>query len=87
MGDAGHRDAICPRIAYMPQGLGKNLYPDLSIRREHRVFRPRFSDSRAPNGNGGLPNFWRAPDWRRSPTVRRRNYRAACGRSSACAAR
>ena len=22
-----HRDAVCPRIAYMPQGLGKNLYP------------------------------------------------------------
>jgi ribosome-dependent ATPase len=26
-----HRVAICPRIAYMPQGLGKNLYPTLSV--------------------------------------------------------
>ena len=26
-----HRDAVCPRIAYMPQGLGKNLYPSLSV--------------------------------------------------------
>ncbi len=26
-----HRDAICPRIAYMPQGLGKNLYATLSV--------------------------------------------------------
>ena len=31
MSDAGHRAAVCPRIAYMPQGLGKNLYPDLSV--------------------------------------------------------
>jgi ribosome-dependent ATPase len=30
MADAAHRTAVCPRIAYMPQGLGKNLYPDLS---------------------------------------------------------
>lgn len=22
--DAGHRASVCPRIAYMPQGLGKN---------------------------------------------------------------
>ncbi|MEP3279348.1 MAG: ribosome-associated ATPase/putative transporter RbbA [Stappiaceae bacterium] len=26
-----HRSAIAPRIAYMPQGLGKNLYPSLSV--------------------------------------------------------
>jgi ABC-type Fe3+/spermidine/putrescine transport system ATPase subunit len=31
MADAGHRRAVCPRIAYMPQGLGKNLYPTLSV--------------------------------------------------------
>ncbi|WP_375690281.1 ribosome-associated ATPase/putative transporter RbbA [Pseudooceanicola sp. LIPI14-2-Ac024] len=31
MRDAGHRNAVCPRIAYMPQGLGKNLYPTLSV--------------------------------------------------------
>jgi ribosome-dependent ATPase len=30
MGNAGHRAAVCSRIAYMPQGLGKNLYPTLS---------------------------------------------------------
>ena len=27
-----HRREACPRIAYMPQGLGKNLYLDLSVR-------------------------------------------------------
>jgi ribosome-dependent ATPase len=31
MADPRHREATCPRIAYMPQGLGKNLYPTLSI--------------------------------------------------------
>jgi ribosome-dependent ATPase len=31
MAEAGHRQAVGPRIAYMPQGLGKNLYPTLSV--------------------------------------------------------
>jgi ribosome-dependent ATPase len=31
MADKHHRLEICPRIAYMPQGLGKNLYPTLSV--------------------------------------------------------
>jgi len=31
MADREHRLAVCPRIAYMPQGLGKNLYPTLSV--------------------------------------------------------
>ena len=31
MADAQHRRTVCPRIAYMPQGLGKNLYPTLSV--------------------------------------------------------
>lgn len=31
MSDKQHREAVCPKIAYMPQGLGKNLYPTLSI--------------------------------------------------------
>ena len=29
--DAAHRRDACPRIAYMPQGLGKNLYLELSV--------------------------------------------------------
>ncbi|MCW5621922.1 MAG: ABC transporter ATP-binding protein, partial [Burkholderiales bacterium] len=29
--DALHRRAVCSRIAYMPQGLGRNLYPTLSV--------------------------------------------------------
>lgn len=31
MGDHHHRSRVCPRIAYMPQGLGKNLYMTLSV--------------------------------------------------------
>ncbi|WPL18184.1 putative ABC transporter ATP-binding protein YbhF [Thiorhodovibrio winogradskyi] len=31
MASARHRGRVCPRISYMPQGLGKNLYPTLSI--------------------------------------------------------
>jgi ribosome-dependent ATPase len=31
MAEASHRQAVGPRIAYMPQGLGKNLYPTLSV--------------------------------------------------------
>ena len=31
MRDKKHRSAICPRIAYMPQGLGRNLYMTLSV--------------------------------------------------------
>lgn len=28
---SSYREAVCSRIAYMPQGLGKNLYPTLSV--------------------------------------------------------
>ncbi|MFH1878062.1 MAG: ribosome-associated ATPase/putative transporter RbbA [Candidatus Omnitrophota bacterium] len=28
--DVRHRNVVCPRIAYMPQGLGKNLYLELT---------------------------------------------------------
>lgn len=31
MAQASHRRDVCPRIAYMPQGLGKNLYATLSV--------------------------------------------------------
>ena len=31
MKDRAHREGVCPRIAFMPQGLGKNLYLELSV--------------------------------------------------------
>ncbi|MBB5040568.1 ribosome-associated ATPase/putative transporter RbbA [Prosthecobacter dejongeii] len=42
MTDAGHRHRICPRIAYMPQGLGKNLYASLSIEENLQFFARLF---------------------------------------------
>lgn len=31
MASGKHRSAVCPHIAYMPQGLGKNLYQTLTV--------------------------------------------------------
>ena len=45
--DAGHRRAVCPRIAYMPQGLGKNLYPTLSVFENVDFFGRLFGQERA----------------------------------------
>ena len=42
MASQRHRDAVCPRIAYMPQGLGKNLYPTLSIEENLQFFARLF---------------------------------------------
>ena len=47
MSDSAHRATICPRIAYMPQGLGKNLYPDLSVRENIEFFSRLFGQSRS----------------------------------------
>jgi ribosome-dependent ATPase len=44
--DSKHRAAVCPRIAYMPQGLGKNLYPDLSVRENIEFFGRLFGQTR-----------------------------------------
>lgn len=47
MADAAHREAVCPRIAYMPQGLGKNLYPTLSIDENLEFFGRLFGQDAA----------------------------------------
>ena len=44
--DTSHRASVCPKIAYMPQGLGKNLYPDLSVRENIEFFGRLFGQSR-----------------------------------------
>ena len=43
----GHRSQVCPRIAYMPQGLGRNLYPTLSVE-ENLDFFARLFGQAAP---------------------------------------
>jgi len=47
MANAAFRRATCPRIAYMPQGLGKNLYPTLSVFENTDFFGRLFGYSKA----------------------------------------
>jgi len=42
MSSKRHRDLVCPRIAYMPQGLGRNLYPTLSVEENLQFFARLF---------------------------------------------
>ncbi len=42
-----HRESVCPRIAYMPQGLGKNLYPTLSVEENLQFFARLFGHNAA----------------------------------------
>ncbi len=44
---ARHRSAVCTRIAYMPQGLGRNLYPDLTVRENIGFFSRLFGQDAA----------------------------------------
>jgi len=87
MRSKAHRSEVCPRIAYMPQGLGRNLYPDLSIRENIEFFGRLFGQSAAERDfriaellrSTGLTPFAGRPA--------RESSRVACGRSSASAAR
>jgi len=47
MRDRRHRRIVCPRIAYMPQGLGKNLYPTLSVEENLQFFGRLFGHDAA----------------------------------------
>ncbi|MBK1636431.1 hypothetical protein CKO19_11865 [Rhodovulum adriaticum] len=52
MADPAHRAACAPRIAYMPQGLGRNLYSTLSVRENVDFFGRLF-------GQGARERRWR----------------------------
>ena len=47
MADKNHRLAVCSRIAYMPQGLGKNLYMTLSVFENLEFFGRLFGQNHA----------------------------------------
>ncbi len=47
MADRRHREGVCARIAYMPQGLGKNLYPTLSVDENLQFFGQLFGHDAA----------------------------------------
>lgn len=46
MASASHRSAVGPRIAFMPQGLGKNLYAELSVAENLDFFGKLFGQQR-----------------------------------------
>ncbi len=47
MAQRRHREAVCPRVAYMPQGLGRNLYPTLSVEETLQFFARLFGHDAA----------------------------------------
>lgn len=47
MRDPKHRSDVCPRIAWMPQGLGKNLYHTLSVYENVDFFARLFGHDKA----------------------------------------
>ena len=53
MRDAEHRRSSLPRIAYMPQGLGRNLYPTLTVF-ENLDFFGRLFDQSKPEREGRI---------------------------------
>ena len=64
-----HRTRVCPHIAYMPQGLGKNLYPTLSVAENLQFFGRLFGHDAAERrrriaeltGSTGLTPFLERP--------------------------
>lgn len=69
MRDKSHRDKICPKIAYMPQGLGKNLYFTLTVEENLQFFGKLFDHNAAERRrridhltrSTGLYNFLNRP--------------------------
>ena len=47
MADAEHRRRVCSAIAFMPQGLGRNLYAELSVRENLEFFSRVFGQDPA----------------------------------------
>ncbi|MCQ0845348.1 ribosome-associated ATPase/putative transporter RbbA [Klebsiella pneumoniae] len=47
MRDVHHRSEVCPKIAWMPQGLGKNLYHTLSVYENVDFFARLFGHDKA----------------------------------------
>ncbi len=61
MRDARHRQDVCPKIARMPQGLGKTSYHTLSVY-ENVDFFARLFGRKAERENR-IDELLRAPDW------------------------
>ena len=76
MRDAGHRSRICPRIAYMPQGLGKNLYFTLTVEENLQFFGRLFGHDGAERRRR-IDRLTKAPASIRFLTVLPENFPAA----------
>ncbi|MCW3147631.1 ribosome-associated ATPase/putative transporter RbbA [Stutzerimonas stutzeri] len=63
MAERRHRRDVCPRIAYMPQGLGRNLYPTLTIAENLEFFGRLF-------GQAADERRWRIDELTRSTGLR-----------------
>ena len=86
MADGRHRAAICPRVAYMPQGLGKNLYADLSARENIEFFARLFGQNRVERETR-IANLLDSTGLTPFADRLARNLSGGMRRSSACAAR
>ncbi len=75
--DIRHRRAVGPRIAYMPQGLGKNLYLELSVYDNVDFLARLFGLPPSPSAASASRSCWRRRAWARSPTGRPASSRAA----------
>ncbi|VEC86760.1 ABC-type multidrug transport system, permease component [Raoultella ornithinolytica] len=76
MRDARHRRDVCPKIAWMPQGLGKNLYHTLSVYENVDFFCPVCLVMTKPNARTASMNSCAAPDWPLSAIALPGNYPA-----------
>ena len=59
--DAGFRTEVSSRVAYLPQGLGKNLYPTLSIFENADFFGRLFGQSREER-EGRITELFKSTD-------------------------
>ena len=75
--DVRHRRAVGPRIAYMPQGLGKNLYLELSVHDNVDFMARLFGLSRRRAPGRASRSCSRRPGSARSPIARPASCRAA----------
>ncbi len=74
--DARHRRAVGPRIAYMPQGLGKNLYLELSVHDNVDFMAQLFGLVGRPSARSASRSCSRRRGSARSPTARPASCRA-----------
>ena len=67
--DPKHRKSCYPRVAYMPQGLGRNLYPTLSVF-ENLDFIGRLFGQQAASAKPASTTSYVVPAWTPSPIGR-----------------